>query len=76
MSDTFEPGRILQFVDLHRAASEALLAATVRVDNTSLLDESEAFGRRAVRAATNERQRVLANGLLGTVEQMRSTVES
>lgn len=67
---------LLPYVDLHRAASEALLTATLRGGPTALdrLDEAERFGQRAVRAATNPAMVALETGLLDTVSHVREII--
>lgn len=68
-----EVSDLLPYVDLHRAASEALLTATLRGGPTAFdrLDEAEKFGQRALRAATNPSMVALESGLLDTVSKVR-----
>lgn len=71
-----EVNDLLPFVDLHRAASEALLTATLRGGPTALdrLEEAEGFGQRALRAATNPAMEALEQGLLEAVAGVREVV--
>lgn len=67
---------LLPYVDLHRAASEALLTATLRGGPTAFdrLDEAEKYGQRALLAATNPCMVELENGLLETVKRVRGVM--
>ncbi len=71
-----EVNDLLPYVDLHRAASEALLTATLRGGPTALdrLEEAEKYGQRALRAASNPCMVALESGLLDTVGKVRDVI--
>lgn len=58
-----------EFIYWHRVASEALIAAATHDERVpEQLDIASDYGRRALLAGTNVRERMLAMGLLMTVD--------
>lgn len=66
-----------EFSYWHRVASENLIQAAVYEDRVcERLDTAEDYGRRALLAGVNIRERMLAMGLITTVEAIRVLYET
>lgn len=62
-----------EFIYWHRVGSEALIAAATHDQRVpEQLEAALDYGRRALLAGTNVRERMLAMGLLMTVEAIRT----
>lgn len=63
------------FANLHRLASENLLAA-VRFGSASALKEACAWAQRAQEAARTDGERVLSIGIIRTIDDMTKVLDS